>query len=89
VAAAQREFNYNYILHGCGGLTVVQSRLAEYGKFYSSCWDPNPPDWRFHFLTYLQLDELACLLEDVKGHFVLRLYRDESVYASWLVFKNG
>ncbi len=81
MVSAQQDFNRAYVLHGCGGLTVVQARLAEYGIFYSSFWDPSPPEWRFHYLTYLQLDELTCLLKDVSGHFVIRCYQYESVNA--------
>lgn len=81
MVSAQRDFNRAYVLHGCGGLTTVQARLAEYGIFYFSFWDPSPPEWRFHYLTYLQLDELTCLLKDVRDHFVIRFYRDESVNA--------
>jgi hypothetical protein len=84
IASAPRELNRVYILHGCGGLTIVQARLAEYGLFYSSFWDPSPPDWRFHYLTHLQFEELLRLLHDVKDHYVIRFYQDESVYASRL-----
>ena len=84
MVAAQRQLNHAYVLHGCGGLTIVQARLAEYGLFYSSFWDSSPPDWRFHYLTYLQFDELVHLLKDVTDHFVIRCYRDESVNVIWL-----
>jgi hypothetical protein len=84
ITSASREFNRVYILHGCGGLTIVQARLAEYGIFYSSLWDPGPPDWRFHYLTCLQLEEMVHLLHDLKDHYVIRFYQDESVYASRL-----
>jgi len=88
MASTQHEFNHVYVLHGCGGLTVVQARLAKCGLFYSSFWDPSPPNWRFRYLSYLKLDELACLLSDVKDHFVIRLFQDESGYADWFVSKT-
>ena len=88
MAAVQREFNHTYILHGCGGLTIVQSRLAEHGTFHSILWDPGPPEWRLHFLTDLQFNELTSLLEDVRVHFVIRLYLDETTSAKWLAHQN-
>jgi hypothetical protein len=88
VATRQREFNHTYILHGRGGLTVVQSRLGEHGKLYSIFWDPDPPEWRLHFLTDLQIDELAGLLEDVKIHFIIRLSIDESRSAQGLLHRD-
>ncbi len=88
IVSAPREFNRAYVLHGCGGLTTVQARLAEYGMCYSSFWDPSPPDWRFRYMTCLRPDELLRLLEDVKGHFVIRFFQDSAVYESRFVFAN-
>ena len=82
MVAAPRTLTHTYILHGCGGLTTVQTRLAGYGICYANYWEPGPPDWRFHYLTYLQLEELVQLLNDVKDHFIIRFYLDESVHGS-------
>jgi hypothetical protein len=74
------ELDHMYVLHGHGGMTTIQSRLAEYGLCSSDSWDPCPPDWRFRFRTSLPLDSLAKLLADVQAHYCVRLYVDAGVY---------
>lgn len=68
-----------YVLHGCGGITTVQARLAEHGLCNFVLWNPSPPDWRFRYLTYLKLEELKRLLADVTAHYGIRLYQDTAV----------
>ena len=79
---AQQELNRSYVLHGCGGITTVQSRLAEYGRCQLASWISSPPDWRFRYITYLKPDELQRLLEDVMTRYGIRLYPELAVYSS-------
>lgn len=79
---AQQELNRSYVLHGCGGITTVQSRLAEHGRCQLALWIPSPPDWRFRYITYLKPDELRRLLEDVMARYGIRLYQELAVYGS-------
>ena len=78
---AAQELNRSYVLHGSGGITTVQARLAEYGRCHVTFWAPCPPDWRFRFVTYLNPDELRRLLEDVMKRYGIRLYQEVAVYA--------
>lgn len=77
---AAQELNRSYVLHGSGGITTVQSRLAEYGRCHFTFWDPCPPDWRVRFITYLNPDDLRRLLEDVMKRYGIRLYQEVAVY---------
>ncbi len=79
--AAARELNRSYVLHGCGGITLVQTRLAEHGRCLFTFWDPCPPDWRIRFITYLKPGDLRQLLEDVMKRYGIRLYQEVTVYA--------
>ena len=72
----ERDLNRSYILYGCGGLSAVQSRLAQCGKCHFASWTPGPPDWRLRYITYLRPDELRQRLEDVIGHYVIRFYQE-------------
>jgi hypothetical protein len=74
------ELNRSYVLHGSGGFTTVQGRLAEYGRCHFTFWEPCPPDWRVRFVTYLNPDDLHQLLADVMKRYGIRLYQEAMVY---------
>ena len=76
-----QELNRSYVLHGRGGITTVQTRLAEYGRWFFTFWDPCPPDWRVRFITYLNPEELRRLLEDIMMRYGIRLYQEVAVYS--------
>ncbi len=80
MSLAVQELNRSYVLHGSGGITTVQARLAEYGRCHFTFWDPCPPDWRFRFVTYLNSDDLRQILADVMNRYVIRLYQETTVY---------
>ncbi len=80
MSLAGQELNRSYVLHGCGGITTVQSRLAEHGQCLFTFWDPCPPDWRIRFVTYLNPDVLRRLLENVMTRYGIRLYQEVTVY---------
>jgi len=77
---AAQELNRSYVLHGSGGITTVQTRLAEHGRCHFTFWDPCPPDWRVRFVTDLNPDDLRRLLEDVMKRYGIRLYQETTVY---------
>lgn len=81
MSIAVQELNRSYVLHGCGGITIVQTRLAEYGRCHFTIWNSCPPDWRFRFVTYLSSDDLRQILADVMKRYVIRLYQEATVYA--------
>ena len=80
MSVAVQELNRSYVLHGSGGITTVQTRLAEHGRCHFTFWDPCPPDWRVRFVTYLNPDDLRQLLEDVMKRYGIRLYQEVAVY---------
>jgi hypothetical protein len=80
MSIAVQELNRSYVLHGSGGITTVQARLAEYGRCHFTFWDPCPPDWRVRFVTYLNPDDVRRILEDMMKRYVIRLYQDATVY---------
>jgi hypothetical protein len=81
MTSAVQELNRSYVMHGSGGITTVQARLAKYGRCYFTFWDPCPPAWRIRFVTYLNPGDLRQLLEDVMKRYGIRLYQDVTVYA--------
>ncbi len=78
---ATQELNRSYVLYGSGGITTVQTRLAEHGRWGFTFWAPCPPDWRVRFITYLNPEELRRMLEDVMKRYGIRLYEDVAMYA--------
>jgi hypothetical protein len=75
-----QELNRSFVLHGSGGITKVQARLAEHGQCYFTCWEPCPPAWRVRFVTYLSRNDLQQLLDDVMKRFGIQLYQEVAVY---------
>lgn len=78
--AAARELNRSYVLHGRGGITTVETRLAEYGKCQFTFWDPDPPNWRVRFVTYLNSNDLSQLLENELKRYGIRLFQERVLY---------
>ena len=78
-----QELNRSYVLYGRGGITTVQTRLAEHGRCLFTFWVPCPPDWRIRFVTYLNPGDLRQLLEDVMRRYSIRLYQEATVYAGY------
>jgi hypothetical protein len=68
-AAIQHELNRRYIIHGYGGITAVQARLAQHGFCSRTTWDPGPPSWRFYYDTNLSHAELQQVLQDLIARF--------------------
>ena len=69
----QHDFNRVYILHGNGGITMVQARLADYGICSHTVWAPVPPNWRFRFDTYVSLSAMQELLDDLWERYDLKI----------------
>ena len=61
----QRNIDRTYILHGAGGIHIVQARLAEHGICSFTTWEPALPSWRFRYVTYLSASEIQELLHDL------------------------
>jgi hypothetical protein len=80
MSLAGQVLNRSYVLHGSGGITTVQSRLAEHGQCLFTSWDSCPPEWRIRFVTYLNPDDLRQLLENVMKRYGIRLYQEVTVY---------
>jgi hypothetical protein len=78
--AAAQELNRSYVLHGSGGITTVEARLAEYGKCQFTFWDPSPPNWRVRFVTYLNPNDLNRLLENELKRYGIRLFQEMMLY---------
>jgi hypothetical protein len=75
-----QELTRSYVLHGRGGITTVQTRLAAHGNCLFTFWVPCPPDWRVRYTTHLNADEVKQILEDVMIRYGIRLYQETVVY---------
>ncbi len=72
--AFQHELNRHYVIHGYGGITAVQGRLAQYGLCSHTTWEPGPPAWRFYYDTHLDPTELLTVLKDLVVRYDIKFY---------------
>jgi hypothetical protein len=71
--AVQHEINRTYLIHGEGGIQMVQARLADHGLCSFTKWDPGPPLWCFVFDTHLSKPELEQILIDFVRRYAIRV----------------